>query len=55
MAVIVLDMEMPETCAYCEFGKRFDNGSSLCERKPNEPPVPDWNGKPDWCPLRYVR
>ena len=51
MAVIITDMKMPNCCAMCEFGKRFDNSSCLCERKPAMPLISDLARKPDWCPL----
>lgn len=51
MAVIITDMNMPHCCAMCEFGKRFDNSSCLCEHKPAMPLIPDFAKRPNWCPL----
>ena len=53
MAVILSDMDMPSCCVWCEFSKRWDNASCLCERKPMEMPVQDGD-KPEWCPLSEV-
>lgn len=54
MAVILTDMDMPINCFACEFGKRLDNERCFCERKPMEPPVADFEEKPEWCPLEQV-
>jgi hypothetical protein len=54
MAVILTDMNMPGCCVDCEFGRRFDNSSCLCERLPTRSPVPDFTKRPDWCPLVEV-
>ena len=51
MAVILTDMEMPKHCHGCEFGRRFDNASTFCERKPMEQRINDWDEIPKWCPL----
>ena len=55
MSVIISDMKMPMACYACEFGKRWDNGSTMCERKPTETPVLDGTGRPNFCPLEEQR
>ena len=52
MSVILTDMQMPVGCWCCEFGRRWDNSSTLCDRKPFKSPVEDINGRPDYCPLK---
>lgn len=52
MSVILTDMEMPSGCWYCEFSEIWDNGSSLCKRKPMESPVGNYEKRPAWCPLK---
>jgi len=54
MSVIVMDMKMPVGCWCCEFGKRWDNSSTLCERKPMESPVEDGCKRPSYCPLKEI-
>lgn len=54
MSIIITDMEMPVGCWCCEFGRRWDNSSSLCDRKPSEPPIEDTNERPYYCPLKEV-
>lgn len=55
MAIIISDMAMPSSCAYCEFGRRLDNVSTICERHPSELPVRDDLGKrPEHCPLKEI-
>ena len=55
MAIIISDMIMPSSCSYCEFGRRLDNVSTMCERHPSELPVQDDLGKrPEHCPLQEV-
>ena len=55
MTVILTDMDMPDTCAYCEFAKRLDNIRCFCERNPTYAPVSDWEPRPDFCPLMPVK
>ena len=55
MAVVVTNMNMPGSCAVCEFGRRFDNVSCLCERLPSAPLVQDLTGRPNWCPLKEIQ
>ena len=52
MAVILTDMDIPASCAWCEFGERVDNSHNYCKRKPTEPPVPDGEGRPWFCPMK---
>ena len=55
MAVIITNMEMPNACYCCEFGKRWDNSSTFCERRPIEPPIEDGCGRPSYCPLKETK
>lgn len=55
MAVILKDMTIPTHCMWCDFGQRWDNQSTVCCRKPYEPPVlDDVQGRPDYCPLEEI-
>lgn len=54
MEVIITGMVMPVTCAYCFFGMRIDNDNTACELKPFQIPNSDMEGRPDFCPLKYV-
>lgn len=54
MSVIIRDMNMPVSCAWCVFGMRIDNNNTACELYPFAIPNPDTEGRPDICPLKYV-
>ena len=54
MAVIITDMIMPVSCAWCVFGQRIDNNHTMCLRNPFQIPIPDTDGRPEYCPLKYV-
>ena len=55
MSVIVTDMVMPSGCWCCEFGRRWNNASTMCDRKPYEPPVEDRDERPSYCPLKETK
>lgn len=55
MSVIVTDMVMPSGCWCCEFGRRWNNASTICDRKPCEPPVEDGDERPSYCPLKETK
>ena len=55
MSVIVTDMEMPVGCWCCEFSRQWDNSSTICDRKPFEPPVEYTSERPVYCPLKETK
>lgn len=55
MAVIVMDMNMPTNCSWCEFSNRLDNARTYCTRNPFEKPVNDGEDRPEYCPLKEVK
>ena len=55
MAVIVTDMTIPVSCAWCVFGQRIDNCNTICLRHPMEIPQSDTDERPNHCPLKEVK
>jgi len=54
MAVIITDMIIPVSCAWCVFGQRIDNENTMCLRHPMEIPSQDMDSRPSHCPLKEV-
>ena len=55
MSVIITDMTMPKVCCLCEFSQRWDNGHTICKRKPDKQPIEDGENIPEYCPLKEVK
>ena len=54
MSVIILNVNVPVSCSFCEFGKRLDNGHTVCERRPYESPVEDGSPRPSFCQIKEL-
>jgi hypothetical protein len=54
MSVLVKDMRFPNYCSDCEFSKPWGNNGTYCSRYLWKDDVKYGEGKPDWCPLKYV-
>lgn len=55
MSVIIKDMDMPKSCAVCEYGTTLTNNDYLCSRLFSTGNinryVNDGFKRPEWCPL----
>lgn len=49
MAIIIEDMDMPETCTDC---RMRDDTYTWCWADPLSRCAPNEGGRPEWCPLK---
>ena len=52
--VIITSMNMPIDCAVCDYGLRWDNGSTTCRYNPFSLPRKDGEARPEWCPVKEL-
>lgn len=52
MSILIRDMEMPTSCAVCDWGSYVGNGRAMCSKTSmTEKTDIMSNRRPDWCPL----